>query len=136
NIQEFDFNHAKGIVLHDNGKPMLRKLNADSPIVYIPLSQYSIWDNLRSTSLFESINEVKMNDTNFQIHVPVSTVEYTADVSDSFIKDIESALKISNEIERKKVIEKNFDYYGNYVVTKFTLGGIITIRDWINVSDE
>ncbi|CAG8707202.1 11412_t:CDS:1, partial [Dentiscutata heterogama] len=136
NIQGFDFNRTKGIILRDDGKTILRKLSADSPIVYIPESADTVWDNLRTTSLFESINVEKMDNKDLQIHVPVSTVEYTADVSDSFVKDIESALKISNELESKKTLENHFNYYGNYVVTKFTLGGIITIRNWLNVSDE
>ncbi|CAG8701614.1 18651_t:CDS:2, partial [Dentiscutata erythropus] len=136
NIQGFDFKFAKGIILRDNGKPTLRKLSADSPIVYIPKSADTTWDNLRTTSLFENVNVDTVDKRVLQIHVPVSTVEYTADVSDSFVKDIESALKISNEIERNKALANHFNYYGNYVVTKFTLGGIITIRDWLNVSDE
>ncbi|CAG8728462.1 4596_t:CDS:1, partial [Dentiscutata erythropus] len=58
------------------------------------------------------------------------------DISDNFVNDIENTLKISNEIESKKALENLFDYYGIYVFTKFTLGGIITIRDWLNVSNE
>ncbi|CAG8560769.1 25079_t:CDS:10, partial [Dentiscutata erythropus] len=126
NIQGFDFYRAKGIVLRDNGKSILRKLNSDSPVVYIPNSTDIIWDNLRGTSLFESNSEGRMDYKELQIHFPVIIAEYTADVSDSFIKDIESALKISNKIERKKALANYFNYYGNYIVTKFTLGGKVS----------
>ncbi|CAG8757784.1 10440_t:CDS:2, partial [Dentiscutata erythropus] len=73
NIQGFDYTRAKGIVLRNNGKPILRKLNSDSPIVYFPKSEDTIWDNLRTTSLFKSINEEKMGNKDLQIHIPVLT---------------------------------------------------------------
>ncbi|CAG8475495.1 20441_t:CDS:2 [Racocetra persica] len=139
NLNGFDFNRAEGIILDDNGDAKVLKSELSTPVVYNSLSTDSIWDNLRSTSLFTSNreNQELNNDNNqVQIHVPVSTVEYTSAASDKFIKDVENALEISDKTEQKKMLEKCFNYYGNYVVKKFTLGGVITIGNWLNASNK
>ncbi|RIB22912.1 hypothetical protein C2G38_928285 [Gigaspora rosea] len=138
NIKEFDFIRAEGAILYDDGNPKIRKVSMDSPIVYIPLSVESTWNQLTTTSLFARRDKLRTSFRNndLQIHVPIFTVEYKATVSDKFIKDIESALKISDSAEKAETLEKHFDYYGNYVVTTFTIGGAITIRDWLDVSED
>ncbi|CAG8679391.1 30996_t:CDS:2 [Gigaspora margarita] len=138
NIKEFDFIRAEGAILYDDGNPKIRKASMDSPIVYIPLSVDSTWDQLNTTGLFAKRDKLRtgFRNNDLQIHVPVFTVEYKATVYDKFIQDIENALKISDSAEKAETLEKHFDYYGNYVVTSFTIGGVITIRDWLNASED
>ncbi|CAG8459406.1 18392_t:CDS:2 [Gigaspora rosea] len=50
NIKEFDFIRAEGAILYDDGNPKIRKVSMDSPIVYIPLSVESTWNQLTTTS--------------------------------------------------------------------------------------
>ncbi|CAG8465042.1 7336_t:CDS:2 [Racocetra fulgida] len=139
NLNGFDFNRAEGIILNDNGDAKVLKSELSTPGVYHSLSTDSIWNNLRNTSLFAATKEhqeLNNDDNQVQIHVPVSTVEYTSAASKKFIKDIENALEISDKTEQEKMLTKHFNYYGNYVVRKFTLGGVITIGNWLNASNR
>ncbi|CAG8703843.1 15953_t:CDS:2 [Cetraspora pellucida] len=139
NLNDFDFNRAEGMALDDNGDIKILKSESNSPVVYNSLTTDSVWSNLRIAGLFANSRdnkELNNDDNQIQVHVPVSTVEYTSTASNKFIRDIESALEISDKTEKVKMLEKYFNYYGNYVVRKFTLGGVITVRNWKTASNK
>ncbi|CAG8465204.1 6356_t:CDS:2 [Cetraspora pellucida] len=130
NLNEFDFKRAEGKVLDDNGDVKILKSELNSPFIYNSLTTDSMWGKV--TGLFANSRDGNQ----IQVHVPVSTVEYTSTASNKFIRDIESALEISDKTEKVKMLEKYFNYYGNHVVRKFTLGGVITVRNWKTVSNK
>ncbi|CAG8454528.1 4470_t:CDS:2 [Scutellospora calospora] len=138
NLNGLDFNLSEGIILRDNSDPKICRTFSSCPVIYLPLDKSSHWMDLNNSSLFEIRSKNKMGPKydDVRIHVPISTVQYTNDATDKFIQDIKIALNISNENKRRKALEERFNHYGNFVVKRATLGGVITIRNWSTVSAE
>ncbi|CAG8494714.1 17997_t:CDS:2 [Cetraspora pellucida] len=138
NLDGFDFIPAKKSILYDNGNLKTDKVYMSSPIIYLPKSKNSPWWELNKLSLFMTQPKKTRDskDDDARIHVPVATVNYTCKATNEFIENVRNALNSSDSSEIKKNLERTFNDYGNYVVTKVTLGGVITIRNWSKVSAE
>ncbi|CAG8558507.1 1983_t:CDS:1 [Cetraspora pellucida] len=138
NIDGFDFCQGNGSVMRNIGDLKMRKIHMRSPTIYLPNHKVSPWIDLSNSCLFtnqrDTVNILK--DDSVRIHIPVATVQYTCKATNEFIQDVKSVLSLSDPPEVKRKLEMIFNYYGNYVVTKVTLGGAITIRDWSKISKE
>ncbi|CAG8772376.1 13552_t:CDS:2, partial [Racocetra persica] len=138
NPDGFDFIPAKKSILYDNGDLSVIRVYMHSPTIYLPKSKSSPWWELDKLSLFTNQpNEIgDSKDDDVRIHVPVAIVNYTCRATNEFIENVRNALNSSDSSEIKKNLKRTFNDYGNYVATKVTLGGVITIRDWSRVSAE
>ncbi|CAG8802400.1 2298_t:CDS:1, partial [Racocetra persica] len=138
NINGFDFCQGKGSIMRNIGDLKMCKIHMRSPTIYLPNHKVSPWSDLSNSCLFTNQrDEIKIpKDDSVRIHIPVATVQYTCKATNEFIQDVKSVLSISNPSEVKRKLEMTFNYYSNYVVTKATIGGAITIRDWSKISNE
>ncbi|CAG8755949.1 31037_t:CDS:2 [Gigaspora margarita] len=137
NVDGFDFCQGRGSIMRNIGDIKTNKIHMRPPIIYIPNKKVSPWTCLRNSSLFTNQIDIKISkDDSVRIHIPIVTVQYTCKAASEFIQDIRSALNTSDPSENKRKLEMTFNYYGNYVVTKATLGGAITIKDWSKIPDE
>ncbi|CAG8500745.1 21664_t:CDS:1 [Dentiscutata erythropus] len=137
NVDGFDFCQGKGSIMRNFGDIKTNKIHMLPPIIYLPNKDFSPWTYLRNSSLFTNQVDPKVSkDEIVRIHIPIVTVQYTCKAASEFIQDIRSALNTSDPTEIKRKLEMTFNYYGNYIVTKATLGGAITIKDWSKIPDE
>ncbi|CAG8647060.1 12401_t:CDS:2, partial [Racocetra persica] len=80
-------------------------------------------------------NGIKTDQDNIHIHIPILTLYYGCDLTSEFIQDIRDVINISDETEKKKNLKEKLNYYGEYVITSATIGGVITIKNWSKFDD-
>ncbi|CAG8532682.1 66_t:CDS:2 [Racocetra fulgida] len=97
------------------------------PIVFLVKINTSHWEVLNNLSPCSNGGHLFADADKIQIHIPVGTIEYCGNLNADFIQEIKDALNISNVDEKKNKLKEIFHDYGNYVITKFTIGGTITI---------
>ncbi|CAG8628940.1 27257_t:CDS:2, partial [Racocetra persica] len=98
-----------------------------TPIVFLVKINTSHWEVLNNLSPCSTGGHLFADADKIQIHIPVGTIEYCGNLNADFIQEIKDALNISNIDEKKNKLKEIFNDYGNYVITKFTIGGMITI---------
>ncbi|CAG8614019.1 2593_t:CDS:2 [Cetraspora pellucida] len=107
-----------GIILGDNGFLEMEKIRQPIPIIYLPKE-----------------NEIETEHDNIHIHIPMLTLHYECDPTKKFIQDIKEVLDIKDETEKKTKLDEKLNYYGEYVVTSATIGGVIEIKNWSEFDD-
>ncbi|CAG8555483.1 16764_t:CDS:2, partial [Racocetra fulgida] len=130
NRNGFDFAPGKKHILDGNGRLDAKKLEHFKPIVYLANINIEPWAFLNKFALFprKDTTTVPYGVDIIRIHIPIGEVEYEGHLTDEFIHEIKDALDISNIVEKRSKLSEIFNEYGNYVITKFTLGGAIMIN--------
>ncbi|RIB24324.1 hypothetical protein C2G38_2242073 [Gigaspora rosea] len=137
NKDEYDFVKGKKHILDDNGRFNAEKIDHFTPIVYLAKVNTEPWGFLDNFALFSrKDNKVPYGVDLIRIHIPVGEVEYEGHLTDQFIHEIKDALDISDiKKKRTKLIEISNEY-GDYIITKFIIGGAIMIDDAHNINAE
>lgn len=63
------------------------------------------------------------------IHATVDLKALRAHLSNRFIRDLEAALNLGNDEERRAALQALFEHYGHVFATRITLGGSIISSD-------
>ncbi|CAG8483192.1 3160_t:CDS:2 [Dentiscutata erythropus] len=127
NRDGFNFNNAKKDIFENI------ELTSDKvefiPIVYFASINVEPWGFLNSLNLSPCLDSGNLfADSNIiKILFPVRTIEHCGNLKDDFVREIKIALKILNIREKRNRLKEIFNEYGKFVITKFTIGGAITI---------
>ncbi|CAG8766831.1 8895_t:CDS:2, partial [Racocetra persica] len=136
NRDGFDFAPGKKHILYDNGGFNSKKIEHFTPIIYLAKINIEPWGFLNRFTLFSHKDKtVPYGADIIRIHIPIGEVEYDGCLSDEFIHEIKDALNLSNVDEKRLKLDEIFNEYGNYVITKFTIGGAIMINTQ-DINDE
>ncbi|CAG8692075.1 625_t:CDS:2 [Cetraspora pellucida] len=97
------------------------------PTVYFEKKNTNPWEMLNdiSSSQYSNGDNLFPDADTIQIHIPIRIIEYRGNLNDYFIKEVKDALNILDIYEKKIKLKGILDDYGNYVITKFTIGGTI-----------
>ncbi|RIB08413.1 hypothetical protein C2G38_2211725 [Gigaspora rosea] len=99
------------------------------PTVYFAKINVEPWEFLNNFNLsprFDSDN--LLADSNIiKILFPIRTLEYNGNLNVDFVQEIKDALKISDINEKRDALNKIFNENGKFVITKFIIGGAITV---------
>ncbi|CAG8733012.1 2603_t:CDS:2 [Dentiscutata erythropus] len=127
NHDGFNFNNAKKDIFE------YIELTSDKvkfiPTVYFAKIKCRTLGFLNSLNLSPCLDSGNLSaDSNIiKILFPVRTIEHCGNLKDYFVREIKTALKISNIREKRNRLKEIFNEYGKFVITKFTIGGAITI---------
>ncbi|CAG8677373.1 2271_t:CDS:2 [Gigaspora margarita] len=101
-----------------------------TPIVYRANRKTEPWQSLNKFNLYKTLGSQDPFDGAdiLRIQIPVGTLEYHCDPNKEFIQEIQDALNIPKIEEKRKRLIEIFNDYGNYVITKVTIGGAIMIN--------
>ncbi|KAF0532411.1 chitin synthase regulatory factor chr2 [Gigaspora margarita] len=127
NRDKNDFIIGKKDILNYNGKLNFIKIDNFNPIVYFAKANWKILNDF--SVLSRSDNENPFSDVEImRINIPIGVVEqHNCDLNKNFIQEIEDALNILDINEKRKKLREKFDEYGDYIITKVTIGGAIMI---------
>ncbi|CAG8549788.1 1790_t:CDS:2 [Gigaspora rosea] len=127
NCDKNDFIIGKKNILNYNGKLNFIKIDDFNPIVYFAKSNWKILNDFGVLSCSDS--ESPFSDVEImRINIPIGVIEQkNCDLNKNFIQEIEDALNILDINEKRKKLRETFDEYGNYIITKGTIGGAIII---------
>ncbi|CAG8598690.1 14629_t:CDS:2 [Dentiscutata erythropus] len=136
NRDGYDFVPGAKHILDDNGTFNTEKIEHFTPIVYLAKVNTEPWGFLNKFTLFPRKDKKVPYGVDFiRIHIPVADVEYEGHLTDEFIHEIKDALEILDNQEKRTKLKEIFTEYGNYIITKFTIGGAIMI-DAHDIDDE
>ncbi|CAG8662082.1 20864_t:CDS:2, partial [Dentiscutata erythropus] len=121
-----DFIIGKKHILDNNGELKLNKIDNFNPIVYLAKGNWKILNDFGVLSRSDS--ETPFSDVEIiRINIPIGTVEHYCGLNKEFVQKIEEALNILDVNEKRRKLREKFDKYGDYIITKVTIGGAIII---------
>ncbi|CAG8499450.1 4806_t:CDS:2, partial [Dentiscutata heterogama] len=121
-----DFIIGKKNILDYNGELKLNKLDNFNPIVYLAKGNWKILNDFGVLSHSDSENPFSDVEI-MRINIPICMVEHYCGLNKEFVQEIEEALNILDANEKRKKLREKFDKYGDYIITKVTIGGAIII---------